>query len=222
MHHESFIETLAVQWCLPAILYMDHRGLAERGQQLVRRVRGKHQRRVRAACSAHAVTPLIELMERRIGVPGFVEVQYVNTVTQRLLDALGVVAQAVIGGVGNYRQADPGSGRVNTTLPGQRAGGNLGGQRRRGELIKGNRPDDAQLVAGGCQVQRHSPGHDDRVEDRLVAVAIDQHQIVTTDHGVPDDLVRRGGAVDHEEAVVGPKITCGTHFGLRQWAGVIE
>ncbi len=55
-----------------------------------------------------------------------------------------------------------------------------------------------------------------------MAVAVHQHQVVAADHGVPDDLVGRGGAIDHEEGVVGAKVARGPGFGFGQGAGVIE
>ena len=46
-------------------------------------------------------------------------------------------------------------------------------------------------------------GHRDRMQHRHVAVAVDDHDVVGRDVGVPHHLVRRRRAVGHEEAVVG-------------------
>ena len=55
-----------------------------------------------------------------------------------------------------------------------------------------------------------------------MAVAVHQHQVFATDHGVPDDLVRGGSAIDHEEGMVGAEIARGTVLGLGQGAGMVE
>ena len=55
-----------------------------------------------------------------------------------------------------------------------------------------------------------------------MAVAIHQHQVVTADHRMPDDLVGGRGAVDHEIGVVGAEVAGGTLLGGRQRAGVVE
>jgi len=55
-----------------------------------------------------------------------------------------------------------------------------------------------------------------------VAVAIDEHQIIPTDHRVPDDLVGSRGAIDHEKRVIGAKVARRALFGFSQRAGVIE
>jgi hypothetical protein len=60
------------------------------------------------------------------------------------------------------------------------------------------------------------------VQQALVAVAVDDHQVVAPGHRVPDDLVGGGGAVGHEVGVVGTE-----HLGLVSLrglhrAGVVE
>ncbi|MCY1433842.1 hypothetical protein D9M71_498820 [compost metagenome] len=217
MHHEGFVEAIAVQLPGTAVLHMDHRSLAEGRQQLVGRMRAEHQRAVGAARSAHGVAPAEELVKRRIGIPGLVEVQHLDTAAQFLLDQLGVVAQPVVGGIGHHRQLDLGR-----ATPGQRIGLDLGLDRYRAELTQRDRPDDAQLVAFGAQVQGDGPGHDDRVDHRLVAVAVHQHQVITADHRVPDDLVGGRSAVDHEESMVGAEVLCRPRLGSCQGPGVVE
>ena len=67
-----------------------------------------------------AVIAVVELVEVGVGVPGLVEMQHVDRVAERLLDGVGVVAEAVIGRVGHHHQADLAAG-----LLGERAGGDL-------------------------------------------------------------------------------------------------
>ncbi|MNH03239.1 hypothetical protein D3C79_624930 [compost metagenome] len=217
MHHKCFIEAITVQLASAAVLHMDHRRLTKGGQQLVGRVSAKHQRAVGTACRPHGVAPGKERMERRVGVPGLIKMQHVDTTGQHLLDQFSVVAQPVIGGVG-----DNGHFYLRCPPLGQGVGLDLGADRFRAEFTQRNRPDDAQLVALRAQVQGDCAGHDDRVYHRLVAVAIHQHQVIATDHRVPDDLVGCGRTVDDEEGVIGTKILCRAGFGRRQGPGVIQ
>ncbi len=55
-----------------------------------------------------------------------------------------------------------------------------------------------------------------------MAIAIHQHQVIAGDHRVPDNLVGRGGAIDHEKGVIGAEIACRAGLGFSQGASVIE
>jgi hypothetical protein len=66
-----------------------------------------------------------------------------------------------------------------------------------------NRPDDAEVIARRGEEHRIAPGHRDRVQDRHVAVAVDDDDVARRDRRVPHHLVRRRRAVGHEEAVIG-------------------
>ena len=165
----------------------------------------------------HAVTAIVELVKGRVGVPGLVEMQHLDVVGQGALDQVGVVAQAVVGGIRDHRQLD-----LRLASACQWAGIDLRLDRFTAEFAQRNRPDDAQLVTLRAQVQRNRAGHDDRVEDRLVTVAIDQYQVATRHHRMPDDLVCRRGAVDHEEGMVRAEIARGTGLRGGQRPGVIK
>lgn len=52
------------------------------------------------------------------------------------------------------------------------------------------------------------------MQNRLMAVAVDNHDVARRHRVVPDDLVDRGRAVRHEEQVVAAEDTCGILFGL--------
>ncbi|MNZ73507.1 hypothetical protein D3C78_919180 [compost metagenome] len=60
------------------------------------------------------------------------------------------------------------------------------------------------------------------MQHRLVAIAVHQHQVIAGDHRVPDNLVGRGRAIDHEKGVIGAEIACCTGLGFSQGAGMIE
>ena len=90
------------------------------------------------------------------------------------------------------------------------------------EFLLRDRPDDAVVVARRHQEHRDRAGHDDRVQDRLVAVAVDHHDVARRHGGMPDDLVRGRGAVGDEEQVVGVEDARGVALGGRHRAGVVE
>ena len=190
MHHERFVEAFGVQVAAGRIAHVDHRGLRERGQQLVRGMSGEDDRVLLARLAlGHAVVVLVERMERGIGVPGLIEMQEVDRAADLLGDFLGVVAQAVVGRVGHHRDTRFGTGLVG--LAGQRIGRDALLQGFRGELVQADRADDAVRIAAGREVHRHRAGHDQRMQQRLVAVAVDEHHVATGHGAVPHDLVGR-------------------------------
>ena len=55
-----------------------------------------------------------------------------------------------------------------------------------------------------------------------MTVAIDQHQVIARDHGVPDDLVRGRCPVDDEKSVIGAEVARRPGFCFCQRPGVIQ
>jgi hypothetical protein len=82
------------------------------------------------------------------------------------------------------------------------------------ELVQADRADDAVRVAAGGEVHRHRAGHDQRVQQRLVAVAVDEHHVAARHRAMPDDLVGGGGAVGDEEGMVGAEVACRLVLGV--------
>ena len=78
------------------------------------------------------------------------------------------------------------------------------------------------MIAGRHQEHRHRPGHDDRVQYRLVAVAVHHHDVARGHRRVPHDLVRRRGPVRHEKQVVGVEDPGGVPFRRRDRARVVK
>ena len=108
----------------------------------------------------------------------------------------GVVAQAVIGGVGEHRVL--GLRRERATR--QRVSLDTGGHRLRLDLARGQRPGQPVAVARGDQIDRPGAGDDQTVEHRLVAVPVHQGDLVTGDAEVADQAVAGGVAVEDEVA----------------------
>jgi hypothetical protein len=104
----------------------------------------------------------------------------------------------------------------------QRVGADLGFDGRRLELALRDRADDAVVVARGLEEHRDRPGHDDGVQDGLVAVAVHHHHVARRHRVVPHHLVGGGRAVGHEEAVVGVEDARGVALALANRPVVVQ
>ena len=152
--------------------------------------------------------------------PGLVEMQVLDIAVQQALDDLGVVKHAIIGRLGQRHDAR--LDRVSIDALQQRVGADLVLDRFDLELAVGDRADDAVMVARRFQEHRDRAGHDDRMQDRLVAVAI-HHDHIARRHGVmPDHLVAGRGAVGDKEAVIGIEDPRRVLFGLANGAVVVQ
>lgn len=219
MHQVGLVEEVAVQLAALGLLHDDLRGLRDAGQQLVRGVRGEHHGVLAArAVRADRVHVAVVLVEGRVRQPGLVEMQRVDVGAQLFLDHLDVVDDAVIGAL---RQREDARLLVQR-LARERVGLDLAADVFRVEFVERDRSDDAQVVARGAQEHRDRAGHGDGVQDRLVAVAVHHHHVAGGHVGMPDDLVRRRGAVGDEEAVVGMENARGIQLGLGHRAGVVQ
>ncbi len=70
------------------------------------------------------------------------------------------------------------------------------------KLVFWNRSDDAKVIARGLQENWNGTGHDDRVQDRHVAIAIHHHHVIGCHRVVPDHLVAGTGAIGDKKAVI--------------------
>ena len=105
VQHERLVEA-RVRDRAASVADVQERGLRQRGQQLVRRVRREDRRTlVILRIAVHRVAVAIERVEARVRVPRLVEVDAIDARVEQLLDAARVVAQAVVGRVGDDRVA---------------------------------------------------------------------------------------------------------------------
>ena len=202
VHQVGLVEEVAVQLGGLRVLHQHVAGLADAGQQLVDGLRGVHHRMLRTrALLAHGVEAAVERVEGRVRQPGLVKVQVVHVAVEHALDGLGVVEHAVVGGLREREHARLDLFRIHALE--QRVGLDLGLDGSGLELALRDRADDAEVVARGLHEHGDRPGHDDAVQDGLVAVAVHHHHVARRHRVVPDHLVAGAGAVGHEEAVVG-------------------
>ena len=160
---------------------------------------------------------LVEVVERRVRQPGFIEVQRIDAIAEHFLQHFHVVEHAVVG-----RLRDREDARLGFLVGDERIGVDFFLDARGAEFSQRNRPDNAQVIARRHQEYRIGPGHDDGVQNRNVAIAIHHHRVARCHIGVPDHLVRGRGAVGDEETVIGIENTRGVSFGGRDRTSVIE
>ena len=201
VHQISLVESVPVELAMLTVLHQNLRRLRQTGQHFVRRLGGEHQRILRARpFFANGVHAGIKLMEAGVGQPGFVEQQRVDGIAHQFLNAVDVVQHAVVGALRQCKYA-----RLAVEMGRERVRGDAALNIFRMKFRFRNRPDDAVVVARRRQENRNRAGHGNRVQDRLVAVAIDDHDIIGRDGRVPHDLVRRRGAVGDKKQMVSAK-----------------
>ncbi len=150
---------------------------------------------------AHGMVRTIKRVERGVRQPSFVEVQVFHITIEHALDGFGVVEHTVIRRL-SQRQ-DTRFDLFGVHALEQRILLDLGLDGRGFELALGNWADDAEMVAGGLEEDRYRAGHDDRVQDGFVAIAVHHHHIAWRHSVVPNHLVGGAGAVGHKKAVIG-------------------
>ena len=168
--------------------------------------------------AAHREVVFVHRVEARVAVPRLVHVDPVAGFREQRLHPRRVVAQAVVGAVGDHR--------VHRLLPGdllrQRARTGLRLDRLGIHLGRRNRADDAVAVARRNHVDRARAGEHQALLDRLVAVAVADDEVVLLHAGLHDAAVRARGADDTRVAPVRAEHSRGVLLALRHHAGVVE
>jgi hypothetical protein len=142
----------------------------------------------------HAV---VELVKGRMRQPGLVEMQGIDLAVEFFLDRIDIVENAVVGALGNRQNT-----RFGFRFGCEGIGADFFLDVFPGEFFERDRADDAKVVARRHQEHRHRAGHGDRVQDRHMAVAVDDHHIARGHRRMPHHLVRGRGAIGDEKQVV--------------------
>ena len=194
------------RWPLDVLVALvDLRGLREARALLVHRLRGEQPGHVRLeVLEAHRAVIREQRMESVVADPGLVPQHVVAEVPDLLQHLADVVDRAVVG-----RELDAGQAERAFAL--WRSGSFTSGcvricSRRdfSSQRVPVDRADHAERIARGRQEDRDRARLDQRaLVQRLVVVAIEQHQVAAAQRRLGDDLVGRGRAVQHEVGPVG-------------------
>ena len=206
MHHKGFIKGLFII----VALNVDQRGLRQRGQHLMRRLRLEDDF-PGDPLTAHAAFPLIYRMEMGIGHPGGIEMDRRDI--ERLLKPGGVIEQTIVGGVGDHRMHGPlRPARVAHFLLNAVAG----------KFAPGDTAEDPQRVAGRLQPQGNHIAHHQQVGQRFVTVTVNQQGAAGGRRVHADNFIGRRGAVGHHIALLGAKGARDILLRLQVRAGMIQ
>ena len=128
-----------------AVAHVHERGLRQRGQQLVRRVRREHRRpvlRMVRRVAAHGEPSFVQRIEARVAVPRLVEMNAVDALREPLFDTDRVVAHAVVRAVREHRV----DGALLACRFRERVVRNALRDRLRLEPLRRNRADDSVAI----------------------------------------------------------------------------
>ncbi len=222
MHHQRLVEPLVSHRRPRRGPDVHHGALRQRRKQFVRGLGREHRRPVGPGegllVDRHAVAAGVERMEAGVGEPRLVEVEPGRAGRERPGDRHRVVTQAVVRGVGEHRVLGARGHRARREGAGgdplrDRPGRDAGGRQRSGEAV---------AVAGGDEVDRTGARDDETVQDRLVAVAVHQGDLVAGRAEVADQAVAGGVAVQDEIAALGAEDPRGVALRLADRPGVLE
>ena len=218
MHQIGFVKHVTIQLALIRILHQDLRGLAQAGQQLMRRLRREdHRLFTTRTIRTDRMIIAIEVVEGRMRQPGFIKVQRIDFSIEHLFDLFNVIENAVVGRLGDRQQAWLGA-----LVGDEGVGGDLLLDAFPGKLALRNRADDAEVVARGHQEDRDRATHDNRVKHRLMAVTVNDDNVTRRDRRVPDNLVGCRRTVRHKVQVVTIEDTCRITLRSRDRTRVVE
>ena len=206
---EGFVEALVLDEALLAldvlVALVDLRGLGESRALLVHRLRREQARHVgRELLDAHGTVVGEQRMKRVVADPGLVPQHVVTEVAYLLHDLAHVVDRAVVGGELDAGHAERALGIGALLVLHARMIADAFAQRLLVPRVPVDRADHAEGIARGGQEHRDGAClHQRALVQRLVVVAVEQHQVVTVQRGAGDDLVGCGSAVQHEVGAVG-------------------
>ncbi len=102
VHHEGLVELVELERGARAELDVDHRAHGEGREHLVRGLHGEDGGTVgHVVGDVHGEAAAVDFVELGVGVPGLVEVDAGDGLGELFDDAVDVVAEAVVGGVGD-------------------------------------------------------------------------------------------------------------------------
>ena len=209
VHQERLVEALVLDVAALAaemvVALVDLRRLREARALLVDRLRREQPRHLRVEMAQpHRAVILEERVEGVVADPRLVPQHVVAQVPDLLEHLADVVDRAVVGRELDAREAERSRRRVPLRILDERMRPDLLAERVLVPGVPVDRADHPERVARGRQEDRDRAGlHQRALVERLVVVAIEQHEVAAPQHGVGDHLVGGAGAVQHEVGLVG-------------------
>ena len=206
---EGFVEALVVDESLLAaqmlVALVDLAGLREAGALLVHRLRREQPAGFRRQIlQPHRAVAVEQRVEGVVADPGFVPQHVVAQPADLLQHLAHVVDRAVVGAQLDAGHAEGPRCIGERLVLDLRVLADLLAQRGLVPGLPVDRADHAEGVARGRQEDRNGAGlHQRALVQRLVVVAVEQHQVAALEQRAGDDLVRGAGAVEHEVGAVG-------------------
>ena len=187
------------------VALVDLRGLREARALLVHGLGGEQPRHLLVEfLQTHRAVIGEQRMEGVVADPCLVPQDVVAEMPDLLQDLADVVDRAVVGAELDARQAEWTLRLVALGILHPRIGTDLLAKVLLVPGVPVDRADHPERISGGRQEDRDRAGlHQRALVQRLVVVAVEQHQVAFAQGGMRDDLVGAGGSVHHEIGPVG-------------------
>ena len=128
---------------------------------------------------------LIELMKRRVRQPSLIKMQGINCIAEFFFDHLDVIDHTI---VRTLRQCQNARFFI-LDLTRERICVDLFLNIFKLKFSQGNGTNNPHMITRGTQKYRDRTGHGNCVQDRLMAVAIDDHNVIGRHVRVPHDFI---------------------------------
>ncbi len=219
MHHEGLVELIEVEVGARAELDVNHGAHREGREHLMCRLDGEDGGTIgHVVGDAHGEAALVDLMELGVGVPCLIEVDARNGLCEFSDDFVDVVAEPVVGGVGDDRVG----GVLVRDAGGEWALVDDAADELGRKPLEGDEADHAVAVARGLHVDGARAGNGEGVADGFVAVGVGEDDVVLCDNAVPDDLIGGRRSSENVEGPVGSEDAGGVALGFAGRSEVIE
>ena len=164
----------------------------------------------------------VEVVKGSVRQPSFIEMQCTDLPVEQFLEHFDVVNDPIVGTLSDRQDAWHAIRMERLSLSRKGILGNLASNTLWQKLVPWNRANNPQIVSRRAQEYRYRTGHDDRVQNRLVAITVHDDDITICDCRMPNDFVRGGGSVGHKETMICTKNSRSIAFRRCHGAGMVE
>ncbi|MFM2002639.1 MAG: hypothetical protein RI963_2065 [Planctomycetota bacterium] len=178
VHQIGLVEAATIELREVRFLHQDLRGLRNPGEEFVGRVGGEdHRVFATRAVLTDGVEVAIEIVERGVGEPGFIEMECPDVLVEQRFEFFDVVDHPIVGALCDRQDPRFAIGILGLGLAGEGVRVDFFLNVVGVEFVERDRADQSQVVAGWGEENGDRAGHDDGVEDRFVAVPVDDDDV---------------------------------------------